>query len=69
LADLKHVDAIDTCSNPKGICALSADPELSVLATLDMKEGHVKVTHYDENNNSFVIAAHQSSLSCLALNF
>lgn len=25
-ADLRLIDAIDTCFNPKGICALSPDP-------------------------------------------
>jgi WD repeat-containing protein 45 len=67
-ADLRLIDAIDTCFNPKGICALSADQNLSVLATPDKQKGQVKVTVY-EKNNSFVIAAHQSSLSCMALNF
>lgn len=62
------IDAIDTCFNPKGIVALSADPNLSVLATPDKTKGHVKVNVY-ERNNSFVILAHQSSLSCMALNF
>ena len=32
-ADLRLIDAIDTCFNPKGICALSPDPAISVLAT------------------------------------
>jgi WD40 repeat protein len=67
-ADLRLIDAIDTCQNPKGICALSSDPNISVLATPDKQKGHVKLTVY-EKNNSFVIAAHQSSLSCLALNY
>ena len=56
-ADLRLVDAIDTCYNPKGIVALSSDPNLSVLATPDKQKGHVKVTIY-EKNNSFVINAH-----------
>ena len=56
-ADLRLIDAIDTIFNPKGICALSADPNLSVLATPDKTKGHVKVNVY-ERNNSFVILAH-----------
>lgn len=67
-ADLRLIDAIDTCFNPKGICALSADPNLSVLATPEKTKGQVRVNVY-ERNNSFVILAHQSSLSCMALNF
>lgn len=34
-ADLRLIDAIDTCLNTKGICALSPDPSISVLATPD----------------------------------
>lgn len=67
-ADLRLIDAIDTCYNPKGICALSPDPNISVLATPDKNKGYVKITVY-EKNNTHMIAAHQSSLSCMALNF
>ena len=67
-ADLRLIDAIDTCLNPKGLCAISSDPNISVLATPDKTKGSIKVTIY-EKNNSFVIAGHQSSLSCMALNF
>jgi hypothetical protein len=56
-ADLRLIDAIDTCSNPKGIVALSSDPQCSVLATPDKTKGHVKLTVY-EKNNAFTIAAH-----------
>ena len=67
-ADLRLIDAIDTCFNPKGICALSSDPSISVLATPDKQKGQVKITIY-EKNHSFVIQCHNSSLSCIALNF
>ena len=66
--DLRLIDSIDTCNNPKGIVALSADPASSVLAAPDKIRGQVKVTIY-EKNNTFIIQAHQSSLSCMALNF
>lgn len=56
-ADLRLIDAIDTCANPKGIVALSSDPTCSVLATPDKTKGHVKLTVY-EKNNAFTIAAH-----------
>lgn len=67
-ADLRLIDAIDTCFNPKGICAMSPDPNISVLATPDKQKGSVKITIYERNHTN-VVAAHQSSLSCLALNF
>ena len=67
-ADLRLIDAIDTCLNPKGLVALSSDPNISVLATPDKTKGSVKVTIY-EKNHSHVINAHNSSLSYMALNF
>jgi WD40 repeat protein len=39
-----------------------------VLATPDKQKGHVKITIYEKNYTS-IIQAHQSSLSCLALNY
>ena len=48
--DLRLIDAIDTEFNPKGICALSADPTVSVLVTPDTKKGHVKVTTYEKGS-------------------
>lgn len=67
-ADLRLIDAIDTCINPKGLCAISSDNSISVLATPDKNRGHVKVTIY-EKNHSHVIEAHSSSLSQVALNY
>jgi hypothetical protein len=33
-ADLRLIDAIDTCNNPKGICALNPDgKDTAILAT------------------------------------
>jgi hypothetical protein len=49
-ADLRLIDAIDTCFNPKGICAMSPDPNISVLATPDKQKGHVKITIYEKNH-------------------
>lgn len=43
--------------NPKGICALSSDPNCAILATPDKKKGAVKVTIY-EKNSSMIIEAH-----------
>ena len=67
-ADLRLIDAIDTCLNPKGLCALSADPNVSVLATPDKNKGSVKVTIY-EKNHTHVIPAHTNSVSFMSLNF
>jgi WD40 repeat protein len=65
---LRLIDAIDTCLNTEGLCALSSDPAISVLATPDKNKGQVKVTLY-EKNDSKIIAAHTNSVSYMALNF
>lgn len=67
-ADLRLIDAIDTCKNHKGLCALSSDNNMSVLATPDKVKGHVKIMIY-EKNNQHTIEAHTSSLSQIALNY
>ena len=61
-SDLRLIDAIDTCKNHKGLCALSSDNNISVLATPEKEKGQVKVTIY-EKNNQHIIEAHTSSLS------
>lgn len=67
-ADLRLIDAIETCLNTEGLCALSSDPAISVLATPDKNKGSVKVTIY-EKNDSKIINAHTNSVSYMALNF
>ena len=53
-ADLRLIDAIDTCMNPKGLCTLSSDPNISVLATPDKTKGSVKVTIYEKNHSQVI---------------
>ena len=53
-ADLRLLDAIDTFDNPKGLCALSADPNVSILANLDKKKGAIRITNYDKNTNLLI---------------
>jgi len=47
--DLRLIDAIETCSNPKGLVALNPDPDNTVLATPDQLRGNVRVNVYDKN--------------------
>lgn len=49
--DLRLIDAIDTCSNPKGLVALNPDPENAVLATPDKTKGQVRVNSYEKNKS------------------
>lgn len=55
--ELRLIDAIETCSNLKGLVALNPDPENTVLATPDQTKGNVRVNNY-EKNKSIKIPAH-----------
>lgn len=66
--NLRLIDAIETCNNPRGLVALNPDPENAVLATPDQKRGYVRVNVY-EKNKSIKIPAHQAALSALCLNY
>ncbi len=59
---------IETFTNPKGLCALSSDPDFpSVLACPGLKPGCVHVELNDLKKQQF-ITAHTNALSQLALN-
>lgn len=66
-ADLKLIDHIETCNNPKGLCALSPSTTSTVLAFPALLRGHVRVELYGIRKSTF-IQAHESDLACLALN-
>lgn len=50
-SDLKLIDHIETCANPKGLCALNDDPDITRLACPDKTVGYVAVFNYGERNN------------------
>ena len=66
-ADLNLLHTLETVSNPKGLCALCADSRLCVLACPGLQKGHLRVELFDISRST-LIAAHESALSCLALN-
>lgn len=45
--DLRLIDAIETCHNPKGLVALNPNPDNTVLATPDPTKGFVRVNVYE----------------------
>ena len=65
-ADLRLIDAIDTCNNPRGLCALNPDSNYAVLATPDREQGQVRITIFEKKVNQ-TIQAHQNALYALAL--
>ena len=64
----QDLDIIDTFENPKGIVALSYDPNKTVLAyPADKTKGYVRVKCYETNTTS-LINAHESGIAYIALN-
>ncbi len=63
----ENIDTIDTFENPKGIVAVSPDSKITVLAYPDKTKGYVRVKSYDKSITA-LINAHESAISCLALN-
>lgn len=64
----QDLDIIDTFENPKGIVALSYDPNKTVLAyPADKTKGYVRVKFYEPNTTS-LINAHESTIAYIALN-
>ena len=46
-SDLKLLDAIETSPNPKGLCALSANPKNNCLLVCpDKTKGNIRIKNY-----------------------
>lgn len=67
-ADLRLIDAIDTCNNPKGLCALNSDGKYAVLVTPANQKGYVRVAHYDSPSTSSSFMAHEGAVEAMVLN-
>mmetsp|Transcript_17694 Transcript_17694/g.46047 ORF Transcript_17694/g.46047 Transcript_17694/m.46047 type:complete len:380 (-) Transcript_17694:117-1256(-) len=65
-ADLKLLHQIETLSNVKGLVALSASSEATVLACPGLHKGQVRVELYDVRRTKF-ISAHNSGLAQMTL--
>lgn len=67
LATLKLIDQIETFLNPRGLCVLYPHVDKTILACPGTTAGHVRVELY-HLHSSTSIAAHETTLACLALN-
>lgn len=56
--NLKMIEVIETCPNPKGLVAVSPSKEVCVLASPDKNVGTVRVLHFDKGSKTFMIHAH-----------
>lgn len=72
-SNLNLIDSIDTVSNPTGLCAVSYEDEIALIACPDKEVGRVRVNIYlkdkEEPEAPNVIEAHTSNLAALALNY
>ena len=69
--NLKLIEAIETCYNPRGLGAINQVGEETVLITPEKNVGEVRITSYDAElkANTKVINAHQNQLAALVLNY
>lgn len=65
--DLRLIDAIDTCNNPKGLCALNPDGECAILATPTSQKGFVRIALYSPHNTNNIFKAHESQIEAMAI--
>jgi WD repeat-containing protein 45 len=56
--NLKMIEVIETCANPKGLCTISPRKEVCVLACPDKNVGTVRVVHFDKGSKTLMINAH-----------
>ena len=54
--NLKMVEVVETCTNPRGLCAVSPSKEVCVLAYPDKTLGSVTINHVDKNKSQTVKA-------------
>ena len=67
-ADLRLIDAIDTCNNPKGLCALNTSNNCdAILATPANQKGFIRIAYYGSSNTNTVFKAHDSAIEAIAL--
>jgi len=67
-ADLRLIDAIDTCNNPKGLCALNPDgKDQAILVTPASQKGYVRIAYYQPQNTNNVFKAHDSAIEAMVL--
>jgi len=67
-ADLRLIDAIDTCNNPKGLCALNPDgQDKAILVTPASQKGYVRIAYYSPQNTNTVFKAHDSAIEAIQL--
>jgi len=52
------IEVIETCANPKGLCAISPSKEVCVIACPEKNPGTLRVVHFDKGPKTVMINAH-----------
>ena len=65
--NLKMIEVIETCSNPRGLCAVCPSKDICVVAAPDKNVGDVRVIHFDDASRTLLINAHQNAIQTLTL--
>ena len=47
LSDLQLIECLDTCNNPRGLVALNTSDNKSIMATLFIDKGYVRVRDFN----------------------
>ena len=69
LGDMQLIDCLDTCSNPKGLAAVNVSESNSIMATLYVDKGHVRVRDFNRDEQGEVtMPVHDGMIGALALN-
>ena len=65
----ENIDIIDTFQNPKGVIAISANTEETIIAYPDKSKGYVRIKSYSSQKpDTSLLNAHESQIACLSIN-
>jgi len=62
------IEAIDTCPNPLGLCAVSYDEQRCILACPDKSKGKVKIINF-ETQQALLAPAHENTIQAMTVDF
>lgn len=70
--DYKNIDTIETLNNKNGLIGINLAPQKNIISHLSKKIGEIIIKKYSKKDNKIKtknILAHQSEITCMALNY